>query len=59
MGELVGSCMAESPQSGAVTSDDLLIAELEQALATAREQQALVRSSLATVMGFLDREAGY
>ena len=38
--------------------NDALIAELEQALATAREQQALVRSSLATVIGFLDRETG-
>jgi hypothetical protein len=42
-----------------VTSADALEAELELALVTAREQQALLRSSLATVMGFLDRQTGY
>jgi hypothetical protein len=32
-----------------------LSGELERALATARQQQALLRSSLATVIGYLER----
>jgi hypothetical protein len=39
--------------------DAALVAELEHALATARQQQALLRSSLATVMGLLDRSSGH
>ncbi|MFM2072366.1 MAG: hypothetical protein RLZZ623_2629 [Actinomycetota bacterium] len=34
---------------------DELIAELEAALATARQQQRLLRGSLTTLIGFLDR----
>jgi hypothetical protein len=33
-----------------------LVAELELALAAARRQQALLRSSLTTVIAFLDRD---
>jgi hypothetical protein len=35
----------------------MLIAELELALHAARSQQALLRLSLTTVIGFLDRDS--
>jgi hypothetical protein len=35
-----------------------LIAELEAALAAARQQQRLLRGSLTTLIGFLDRPQG-
>ena len=49
--------MAEDPLNGRAPTD-LLIAELEGALAAARDQQALLRSSLTTVIAFLDRDPG-
>jgi hypothetical protein len=45
--------VVEPPVAG--PANDALVDELERALELAREQQALLRSSLTTAIGFLDR----